>query len=87
MGECSSYEPRAHEARRSTACGVSAALLTFEGASSLRSSSNTPTTARAGTTFVSGARSPLLNSVSATSSEITDPFAGISNLPTSATTL
>ena len=81
MGECSSSEPRAHDTRRSTASEVYASLLRFKGASSLRGSSNTPTTARVGTTFfVSGARSPHLNSASATSSEITGSFAEIGDL-------
>ena len=89
MGECSSSEPQAHDTRRSTACGVSAALLTFEDASSLRSSSNTPTTARVGTNLIAGSnvKRKRFDSASATSSEITDPFAEISNLPTPATTL
>ena len=81
--ECSPSNPRAHEARRSTACGVSATLLTFKGASSLRSSSNTPTTARASTNWIAGSnvkRFDRFDSASATSSEITDPFAEIRNL-------
>ena len=75
--ECSPSNPRAHEARRSTACGVSAALLTFEGASSLRSSSNTPTTARAGTTSVSGARFPRFDRASAISSDRSSRVRGV----------
>lgn len=89
MGECSSSEPQAHDTRRSTACGVSAALLTFEGASPFRGSSNTPTTACASTNWIAGLnvkRFYRFDSASATSSEITDPFAELRSL-ISATTL
>ena len=91
MGECSSSEPQAHDTRRSTASEVYASLLTFEGASSLRGSSNTPTTACASTNLIAGSsvkRFDRFDSASATSSKITGSFAGIgSKLLISATTL
>ena len=75
--ECSPSSPRAHEARRSTACGVSAALFTRAGSSFPSGASNAPTMARVGTTSVSGARFPSFDSASAISSDRSSRVRGV----------
>ena len=65
--ERSSSNPRAHDTRRSTACGVSAALLTNEGASSPRRASNAPTTARAGTASAASSSRPWIDALAISS--------------------
>ena len=77
MGECSSSEPRAHDTRRSTACGVSAALFTRAGLSFPSGASNAPTMARVGTTSVSGARFPRFDRASAISSDRSSHVRGV----------
>ena len=80
MGECSSSEPRAHEARRSTASEVYASLLMRECESNAFRSSNVPTTACASTNWIAGSNVKRFDSASATSSEITGSFAEIGDL-------
>ena len=87
--ECSPSNPRAHETRRSTASEVYASLLMRECESNAFRSSNVPTTACASTNWIAGLnvkRFDRFDSASATSSEITDPFAELRSL-ISATTL
>ena len=75
--ERSSSNPRAHDTRRSTACWVSAALLTSEGASSPCSASKVPTTARAGTASAVRSSRPWFDNSSAISSNRSSHVRGV----------